>query len=103
MAKTHPLEAPLRATCNDFWKTYFNSMVVLHAYKDKGPTEPLKDRNLGTTDAAHVSAFEEFWKRQLAAAIGVPESEVGKRKIPFRPHRSKSFDVCWPLKGDAKI
>jgi hypothetical protein len=39
----------------------------------------------------------------LAQTLGVPLEEVGKRTIKFRPYRSKSFDVCWPLIGTPKI
>lgn len=101
--KPNSLEGPLRAACNEFWKKYFRSMLLLHADKGRGPTEPIRDRNLGTTASSHVAAFEQFWSRHLAAAIGVPESEVGKRTVPFCPHRSKSFDVCWPLSGEPRI
>jgi len=100
---SHPLDAPLLMACNDFWNKYYRSMALLHLAKNRAETEPIQDRNLGTTDAAHVSFLEQFWSNQLAAAIGVPASEVGKRKISFRSHRSKSFDVCWPRKGDPKI
>lgn len=29
--------------------------------------------------------------------------DVNRRTVAFRPHRSKSFDVCWPLTGEPKI
>ena len=64
---------------------------------------PIKSRNLGTTDARHISIFEQFWRSQLATALGVKASEVGPRTVRFRPHRSKKFDVCWPLEGEPKI
>ena len=36
-------------------------------------------------------------------ALGVPEGDVGPRRIQFRDHRSKIFDVCWPLTGEPLI
>lgn len=92
-----------REACAVFWQTYFESMKELHTRRDRQPHEPLKDRNLGTTDAKHIVGFERFWSQQLASALGVDPSEVGPRRIQFRPHRSKAFDVCWPLKGEPKI
>jgi hypothetical protein len=78
-------------------------MKELHARRGRKLHEPLKDRNLGTTDAKHIVGFETFWSRQLAAALGVDPAEVGPRQIKFRPHRSKKFDVCWPLEGEPRI
>jgi len=78
-------------------------MKELHERQRRKLSAPIKDRNLGTTDSRHVSAFENFWRRQLSTALAVDPSEVGPRTIRFRPHRSKSFDVCWPLSGDPKI
>jgi hypothetical protein len=78
-------------------------MRELHARLGRQPYEPLKDRNLGTTDAKHIVGFEKFWAQQLASALRVDASDVGPRRITFRPHRSKAFDVCWPLKGEPKI
>ena len=92
-----------RQACAVFWQTYFESMKELHARQGRQPHEPLKDRNLGTTDAKHIVGFEKFWAQQLASALGVDPCEVGPRRIKFRPHRSKAFDVCWPLKGEPKI
>jgi len=92
-----------RAACSAFWSTYYESMKELHARRERLPRQPLKDRNLGTTAAKHIIGFETFWSRQLANALKVDPSDVGPRKITFRPHRSKKFDVCWPLKGEPKI
>lgn len=78
-------------------------MKELHARQGRTLHAPLKDRNLGTTDARHIVIFEQFWSRQLAAALQVDPAEVGPRSIRFRPHRSKNFDVCWPLVGEPKI
>src|SRR6185295_993169 len=60
-------------------------------------------RNLGTTVSKHIAVFERFWRKQLALALGVPEADVGPRTVRFRDHRSKSFDVCWPLTGEPLI
>jgi hypothetical protein len=78
-------------------------MKELHARRGRQPHEPLKDRNLGTTDAKHIVGFESFWCQQLSSALGVDRSEVGPRRIKFRAYRSKAFDVCWPLAGEPKI
>ncbi|HEX5442695.1 MAG TPA: hypothetical protein VFW87_02650, partial [Pirellulales bacterium] len=78
-------------------------MKSLHVRQGRELHAPIKNRNLGTTDARHISVFEQFWRRELAAAVGVSDSEVGSRMIRFRPHRSKKFDVCWPLVGEPKI
>jgi hypothetical protein len=86
-----------------FWPTYYDMMLKLHTESRKGITEPIKDRNLGTTAAKHVTVLEDFWADQLASAIGVHRSEVGKRKVKLAPHKSKSFDVCWPKTGDPKV
>lgn len=104
MAKTHrTIDDHLQAACAGFWHTYYASMAELHARQRRTLAEPIKDRNLGTTDAKHIRAFEQFWRAQLAAALGVDPMEVGPRRITFRPYRSKSFDVCWPLTGEPKI
>lgn len=92
-----------RDACAEFWHTYYQSMLALHERQGRKRTEPLKDRNLGTTDCRHVAFLEEFWRYHLAAAIGVDSKEVGARTIKFRDHRTKSFDVCWPLTGEPKI
>ena len=92
-----------QATCLEFWHIYYESMRELHARRRWVLTEPLRDRNLGTTASRHVAVFENFWRQQLATAIGVERHEVGSRTIQFREHRSKSFDVCWPLTGEPKI
>jgi hypothetical protein len=89
--------------CADFWQTYYGSMLELHARQGRTLQQPIKDRNLGTTDSKHIGALERFWRAQLAGALGVSTTEVGPRRIQFRPHRSKSFDVCWPLTGEPKI
>lgn len=93
----------LRGACAEFWHTYYMSMKELHARQGRPIQAPLKDRNLGTTDSKHIVAFEKFWRAQLASALHVDPAEVGPRRIKFRPHRSKSFDVCWPLTGEPKI
>ncbi len=89
--------------CAAFWSTYYESMKELHERQGRQPQQPLKDRNLGTTDAKHIVGFETFWSAQLAAALGVDPADVGPRQIRFRPHRTKKFDVCWPLTGEPKI
>lgn len=93
----------LRSACADFWQTYYGSMKELHSRQGRAIQSPLKDRNLGTTDSRHIAVFEKFWQRQLAAGLGVDPSDVGPRRISFRAHRSKSFDVCWPLQGEPRI
>lgn len=96
-------EADLRASCAAYWHTYFESMKLLHLRQGRELQTPIKNRNLGTTDARHVSIFEQFWRKQLAAALRVNASDVGPRMVRFRTHRSKKFDVCWPLDGEPKI
>lgn len=93
----------MAAACAGFWHTYYQSMLELHERQGRSETLPLKDRNLGTTDAKHVQTFENFWRTQLASALEVDQSTVGPRRISFREHRSKAFDVCWPLDGEPKI
>ena len=97
------LDAAFDAAALDFWTAYYSAIRDLHARQGRGLTEPIKDRNLGTTASEHVSVFERFWREMLAHAIGVGPSEVGSRTIRFREHRTKSFDVCYPLTGDPKI
>lgn len=87
----------------EFWHTYYSSLRRVHEQEGRAITAPVRDRNLGTTDARHVSILENYCRGELAQALGVPASEVGSRVIRFRDHRSKSFDVCWPLTGDPKI
>jgi transcriptional regulator with XRE-family HTH domain len=82
---------------------YYTAMRNLHVGSGRTPQEPIRDRNLGTTVSNHIKIFERFWRKQLAAALGVPESDVGPRKVQFRKHRSKNFDVCWPPTGDPLI
>jgi hypothetical protein len=96
-------DADMREACAQFWHTYFHSMMALHLRQGRSLDVPTKNRNLGTTASRHVHFFEEFWREQLAEALGVKASEVGPRTIRFRPYRSKKFDVCWPLKGEPKI
>lgn len=96
-------ESDLRSACADYWHAYFESMKALHLRQEHGLDAPIKNRNLGTTDARHVQIFEQFWRRELASALGVPQAEVGPRTVRFRPHRTKSFDVCWPLADEPKI
>ncbi len=93
----------LLLACGEFWKTYYASMRALHVGSGRTLQEPIRDRNLGTTASSHIAVFERFWRKQLAAALGVPEAQVGPRTLRFREHRSKSFDVCWPLTGDPLI
>lgn len=93
----------LLLACGEFWTTYYTTMRNLHIGSGRTLQEPIRDRNLGTTVANHIKVFEQFWRKQLAAALGVPEADVGPRKIQFRTHRSKNFDVCWPRTGDPLI
>lgn len=95
-------DALLRAI-DEFWRTYYDAIHRLHQKSEKTMFEPIKNRNYGTTDSRHVAVFERFCRIQLAKSLGVPESEVGPRKIRFRDYRSKSFDVCWPLTGEPRI
>jgi hypothetical protein len=87
----------------DFWATYYTAMRDLHVGSGRTLQEPIRDRNLATTVSNHIKIFERFWRKQLAAALGVPEADVGPRRIQFRKHRSKNFDVCWPLTGTPLI
>ena len=96
-------EESLSNSIKEFWSAYYSLMKELHLSDQKELTEPLKNRNLKTTGTGHVLILEEFWRRELASALGVNPSEVGKRKVRFSPYRTKSFDVCWPLKGEPKI
>jgi hypothetical protein len=93
----------LLVACAEFWKAYYTAMRDLHVSSGRTLQEPIRDRNLGTTASSHIAFFERFWRQQLAIALGVPETDVGPRTLRFRDHRSKSFDVCWPLKGDPLI
>ncbi|MGH7192296.1 MAG: hypothetical protein ACREJM_02040, partial [Candidatus Saccharimonadales bacterium] len=93
----------MRAACADYWHTYYESMKSLHARQGREMHAPIKNRNLGTTDSRHISIFDQFWRKELASALGINASEVGPRAIRFRPHRSKKLDVCWPLTGEPKI
>lgn len=93
----------LLIACADFWRTYYSAMLSLHTRSGRALQEPIRDRNLGTTDSKHIAVFERFWRKQLALALGVPETEVGPRTVRFRDHRTKSFDVCWPLTGEPRI
>lgn len=96
-------DAQLRTGCAEFWHTYYHSMLAMHTRQGRTLASPLKERNMATTDSRHVAAFERFWRLQLAEALKVDPADVGSRRITFRPHRSKSFDVCWPLTGEPKI
>jgi hypothetical protein len=87
----------------DFWHVYYNAIKRVHEQEGRSLTEPVRDRNLSTTDSKHVVFFEEFCRLRLANMLGVPISEVDKRTYRFKPYRSKSFDVCWPLTGEPKI
>jgi hypothetical protein len=93
----------LLLACGEFWKTYYSAMRDLHVGSGRNLQEPIRDRNLGTTASSHIAVFERFCRKQLAAALGVPETDVGPRTVRFREHRSKSFDVCWPLTEDPLI
>jgi hypothetical protein len=93
----------LLLACGDFWTTYYTAMRNLHLRSGRTLQEPIRDRNLGTTVSNHIKVFEQFWRKQLALALGVPEADVRPRKIHFRTHRSKNFDVCWPPTGDPLI
>jgi hypothetical protein len=84
----------LLTACADFWATYHASMLALHTRDGRSLQEPIRDRNLGTTEAKHVSVFERFWCAQLSSALGVSPADVGPRRVSFRPYRSKKFDVC---------
>lgn len=96
-------DSQLLLGCADFWHTYYHSMLAMHLRQGRTLASPLKDRNLATTDSKHVAAIERFWRLQLAEALRVDPASVGSRRITFRAHRSKSFDVCWPLTGEPKI
>lgn len=85
------------------WNSYYTALRAKHDEKKRVLYEPIQDRNLITTSSEHVGKFEEFWRIELADGLGVPRSEVGKRSVPFTDYRSKSFDVCYPLKGEPKI
>lgn len=93
----------LLLACREFWKKYHTAMRDLHIASGRTLQEPIRDRNLGTTDSNHIKVFERFWRKQLATALAVPEADVGPRKIQFRKYRTKNFDVCWPLTGDPLI
>lgn len=97
------MASDLLAATADFWQTYYTAMLTLHADSGRQSHEPIRDRNLGTTNSSHIAVFERFWRKQLSHVLGVSEAEVGPRVVRFRPYRSKAFDVCWPLKGDPKI
>lgn len=90
-------------SAQEFWHVYYNAIKRVHEQEHRALTEPVRDRNLSTTDSKHVVFFEGLCRRQLAKVLDVPESEVGKRTVKFKPYRSKSFDVCWPLTGEPKI
>jgi hypothetical protein len=93
-------ETGLLGAAQKFWGTYYNSLLTSLG---RGLTEPVKDRDLGTTSARHVREFEKFWGDRLATAIDVPRSQVGKRKVRLAAPKPKSFDVCWPSEGEATI
>jgi hypothetical protein len=87
----------------DFWKTYYASMLALHTRHGRTLKEPIRDRNLSTTETKHISVFEQFWRVQLSSALGVPVTEVGPRRVVFRSYRTKKFDACWPLVGKPRV
>jgi hypothetical protein len=99
-AEPDDLTPALIPACQEFWRIYYAAIMRLHTRSGRTLRDAIQDRNLATTDSKHIAVFERFWRRQLASGLGVPESEVGPRRIKFRPHRGKNFDVCWPLKGD---
>ena len=85
------------------WQTYYQALRRVHIQEGRSITDPVRDRNLSTTDSKHVSVLECFCRQSLADALGVPLREVNKRTVKFSEHRSKSFDVCWPMTGDPKV
>lgn len=87
----------------EFWSIYYAAILKNHTESGRSLQDPIRDRNLATTDSKHVSVFERFWRRQLARVLNVPESEVGPRSIQFRDHKKKAFDVCWPRTGQPRI
>jgi len=89
-----PHEPEFLLAAQNFWQTYFTAIKRVHEQEGRSLTEPVRDRNLCTTDSKHVTYFEGFCRDRLAALLGVPAAEVGKRTIRFKPYRSKSFDVC---------
>lgn len=93
----------LSLACADYWHRYYESMRELHSRQGRGANAAIKDRNLGTTDSKHIVTFEKFWRKQLSDALGVDASEVGPRRVRFNAHRTKAFDVCWPLTDEPKI
>jgi hypothetical protein len=97
------LTSTTSSAVKSFWTVYYNQMRARHLASGLDIHTPLTNRNLSTTASKHVHVLERFWQLQLASVLNVPESEVGKRTVKFRPYRSKSFDVCWPLKGPPKI
>lgn len=99
----HVSEESLRLACQEFWHNYYDAVKLKHLSLGREISEPIKGRNLITTKSQHVAVFENFWRRQLAAALGVKESEVKGRQLRFKGYRTKSFDVCFPLAGEAKI
>jgi hypothetical protein len=75
----------------------------MHLAQGRDIAEPVRERNKVTTKSRHVAVFENFWRTQLASALGLNQSEVRSRRLRFKGYRTKSFDVCYPLSGDAKI
>jgi len=90
------------ASCH-FWTKYYDALKASHTALGRPLEAPIKDRNLTTTASEHVSVFENYWRTELARQLGVYRDQVGPRIIKFRDHRTKSFDVCYPLEGDPKI
>ena len=78
-------EDDLRAACAEFWHTYFTSIAAMHARRGRAGTVPVKDRNLGTTDARHVTVFEGFWRRELARALRIRRSRLPLSRVTDWP------------------
>jgi hypothetical protein len=87
----------------EFWQTYYTSLRRVHEQEGRELTDPIRDRNLSTTDSGHVKVLEYYCRERLANHLGVSINDVGKRQVRLSEHKTKSFDVCWPLKGDPKI
>lgn len=96
-------EGTLREASRQFWTKYYDALKTSHTALGRPLDVPIKDRNLTTTASEHISVFEDYWRAELARQLGVPRDQVGARIIKFRDHRTKSFDVCYPLEGDPKI
>lgn len=98
-------DAEYRNVLAEFWHAYYSALFDYHlntARKRIG--QAVYGRNQITTNSQHVAILEQYWRQRLADGLGVSLSEVAaNRKIRFRPHASKNFDVCWPAIGEPKI